>query len=155
MKLSYDFVKRRWLEFRTGYSTYLIFVVGFSNFTLILYGLAPSIKDNIDFIPFISIAVAVILVLGILFGSNHLKRQYPVEAIVSTENNPFTYRIIPDSKEAVMYKAQLDQLHAVAELLQEHIKDKNKREYHCKILNEDARLIEGILDGRNTKDMKK
>jgi len=34
-----DFLRRRWYDFRLGHTTYLVFIISFSNFILIFYNL--------------------------------------------------------------------------------------------------------------------
>jgi len=93
-----EWIKKRWLEFRTGYGTYLTFIIGFTNFLLLLYGLTP-LKEQINFTVF-SIILAVILLPGAtMIGHLHNKKQLPTEAKVTTSLNPYLDKIIPSSKE--------------------------------------------------------
>ena len=155
LKINNDFVKRRWLEFRTGYSTYLIFMLGFSNFILILYGLAPTISGLIDFVPFVIIVFFAISIISTLIGHNHLKKQYPTEQMVLTEQNPFVYLNIPKSKEEIGFKINVDLLNSIKCLIVDNIKDENIRKEHVKILDNDIAILRKILDGQNTKDIVK
>ena len=96
-----EWVQKRWFEFRHGYSGYFIFIMGFSNFALILYGLAPNIKDMVPFEIFIVLVTIVIIPTGILVGNFHIKHQYVTESAVQQEVNPYRDRILPKSKEVM------------------------------------------------------
>lgn len=96
--MTVEWIKRRWLEFRVGYGTYLTFIFGFSNFLLLLYGLTP-LKDQINFAVFSLILAAVLLPGATMIGHLHNKNQLPTEAKVNTSLNPYLDKIIPSSKE--------------------------------------------------------
>jgi hypothetical protein len=143
-----SFFKRRWFEFRLGYATYLTFVVAFSNFILLLYNFSdPTIRENIPFEYFIIIMGVSILGLGILFGMFHLKKQFPTEAMVSTEQNPYFYKIIQNSKEVI----QFDALTAILTELEENCKDPERKA----MLEFARKQILHVQVGVDTRDMKK
>ena len=103
----FDWVGRRWVDFTKGYSGYLTFVVNFSTFVTVLYGLAPLIKDELRFPIFVLIAVMAIIPTAILIGHLHFSKQYPVEQGVAFKKSPYTYQIIRNSKEEIMLKAMI------------------------------------------------
>jgi len=99
MILSDSWVRKRWMEFRTGYSMYLVFLFGFSNFLLILYNFVLEISEIIDFLPFLILVIFIIIPISVLAGQIHNKKQLPIEAKVQSLVNPFRDHIVPQSKE--------------------------------------------------------
>ena len=82
--LASNWTRRRWLDFRTGHSVYLIFLMTFANFVTIQYGLL------IDRVPFLSNMFGSIWVFAIIYvclyvpvamviGYWHRKTQWRVE----------------------------------------------------------------------------
>ena len=79
-----NWVRRRWLDFRNGHSTYLIFAMTFANFITIQYKLLIDKVPSIDWL-FGSIWVfaigfiAIYVPLAIIIGYWHRKTQWTVE----------------------------------------------------------------------------
>ncbi len=98
MRVTTDWVGRRWFEMRIGYGTYMAFIFGFANFVLLLHGLTDWFKDY----PVIWFAVgmmAVIVPVSILVGHRHNRTQQKIEARNLTHLNPYINTIVPNSKE--------------------------------------------------------
>jgi len=93
---------RAWSYFRTGYSTYIAFILGIFSFTSTTYYLAIN---NIPFLlrifPNVSIYIIFLTVflppLAITVGWIHMKKSlaYPSQVFVGIESNPYTYKIPP------------------------------------------------------------
>ena len=82
--MSNQWLRRRWLDFRNGHSTYLTFILAFSNFILIsYYFLINKVTFLNSFIPslwaFIAIFIVVYIPLVILIGRWHRTTQYQTE----------------------------------------------------------------------------
>jgi len=93
---------RAWYYFRTGYSTYITFVLGIISFTTTTYYLAIN---NIPFLskifPDVFIYIAFLLVflppIAVVIGWIHMKKSlaYPSQMSVGVESNPYTYKLQP------------------------------------------------------------
>jgi len=94
-----EWTKRRWMEFRIGYSTYLIFLFGFSNFILIAHNFIPALKDGLDLTTFAILFFGVVIPLAILTGHLHVKKQIPTETVVSAMVNPYREKILVGKEE--------------------------------------------------------
>lgn len=82
--MSNEWLRRRWLDFRNGHSTYLTFILAFSNFILIAYYfLIDKVTFLNSFIPdlwaFTIIFIAIYIPSAILIGRWHRKTQYQTE----------------------------------------------------------------------------
>lgn len=102
-----DFIGRRWLEFRIGHGTYLMFAIGFVNFISIQHGLVETINKNIPLWLFSLLVLAVLVPIAIVIGRLHQKKQFATESVYQTNLNPYTFKIVPKSKEEVMTKAMI------------------------------------------------
>lgn len=89
------YIKRRWLDFRNGHSTYLVFMMGFSNFILIAYNFIPSVKNSLDLIGFGIIFISLYIPLAIIVGRLHLQTQVPTEIRTLQTYNPQLYEAVP------------------------------------------------------------
>ena len=86
-------IRRRWWEFRQGYSIYLIFALTFINFILISYRLLiEKIAFFKELIPELWIFAILFLVIyipaAILIGAWHRRTQLRVEATIIAQANP-------------------------------------------------------------------
>ena len=89
----------RWFEFRHGYTTYMTFLFGFSNFILILYNFVPQVKQIIDLHFFAIIIFSVIVPTAVFVGRWHHRKHLPTESRVAAKHNAYRDKIVPDSKE--------------------------------------------------------
>ena len=83
--MNMDWARRRWLDFRMGHGTYLIFMLSFANFILIFHRLLierVSWLDAIlgDLTSFIVLFVVCYIPVAILVGSWHRRTQHRVES---------------------------------------------------------------------------
>lgn len=95
-----EFLKRRWLDFRNGHSTYLVFAMAFFQFTVVTYTLAierlPLLKDLFPSMShWLAFFVLVYIPAAVIVGHLHLKKQIPTEAKQLTMNNPYTFQATP------------------------------------------------------------
>ena len=97
-----EWFRRRWLDFRNGHSTYLTFILAFSNTILIVYYfLIERITFLDDYIPsvgvFTLVFLGIYLPLAIALGYWHIKTQLRTEAITRWEERPYfakTFRLL-------------------------------------------------------------
>lgn len=92
-------MRRRWWEFRTGHSTYLIFILTFVNFILISYRLLiEKITFFQELIPnlytFVALFLAFYIPSAIIIGNWHRKTQLRVESTIQMNQNPVFAKMI-------------------------------------------------------------
>lgn len=90
-------MRRRWFDFRTGHSTYLIFLLAFGNFVLIFYRLLVEQVSWIEAIfpslwIFILVFVIVYIPVSVAIGVWHRKTQLRVESDLWFGQFPFLAR---------------------------------------------------------------
>ncbi len=91
--MNQDWMRRRWWEFRTGHSTYLIFILTFVNFVLISYRLLiEKVPIFQELIPNLSMFVLLFLLFyipaAIIIGNWHRRTQLRVESTINMHQNP-------------------------------------------------------------------
>ena len=101
MKIS-NFIFRMWFYFRTGYSTYLVFLLGLATTLVTLYYLAITNIPVLQAVfPHFSLFVVIALGVGVptacLVGWFHLKGSalWKSEIDIGVEANPYNYKIPP------------------------------------------------------------
>jgi hypothetical protein len=95
-----SFVARMWFYFRTGYSTYLTFLLGYVSTLITVYYLAiKNLPDLLTvfprFVPFAALATVVGVPLSVAIGWVHLKRSpaFSSETDINVEANPYYYKL--------------------------------------------------------------
>lgn len=144
--MSFHWLGRRWFDFQTGYSQYLNFTFNFSNFILILWGLAPMIKETFYFPIFVGIIIATVLPLATIIGNAHYRKQFPVTQEVQLTKNPFMYKILPNSKETVQYQTNI--------ILLKAIRDLQKEPTAWVSIDKALELNKKLLEGHDSRDFK-
>lgn len=99
MRRNAEWFSTRWFEFRHGYTTYMTFLFGFSNFILILYNFVPEVKEFIALHYFAIIVFGVIVPVAVIIGRWHHRRHLPTESKVAAKYNEYRDKVVPDSKE--------------------------------------------------------
>ena len=172
MRINTCWAKRRWLDFRNGHSTYLIFVMSFMQFVIISYSLYIEGRPTFSSVfPTIYHWITVFLLsyvpLAIFVGHLHLKRQYSTESVQYAESNELMFRAIPG-------KEQLYNLPAMKALFQYLMKDMSLhnqlaesmniklgtsiQKYDVKdfdMMQEIVRITQRLQDGDNIKEILK
>jgi hypothetical protein len=97
--LRWNWIKRRWFEFRSGHNTYLAFLLGFINFLLITYNFLigkvyflSNIFSNLWV--FAILLVMCYIPIAILIGHYHNKKQLSIDNEVTARANPVTLEIL-------------------------------------------------------------
>ena len=98
-----EFITRLWYYFRTGYGTYLTFILGALNTLVVVWYLAISHAPYVgsifagSFTVFAIILTAVGIPLSIAIGWIHLKKSpaYKSEAEIGIESNPYSFKLPP------------------------------------------------------------
>jgi hypothetical protein len=115
---------RSWFYFRVGYGTYIALLIGIASNLLLLYRLGvQDIKFLADIFPsltlFTVVALVVAVPISIGVGLYHMKRTgaYAADASVSTEQNPYIYKIVPGKEQEVLYPLLLLTARSLAKVL--------------------------------------
>ena len=93
---------RSWYYFRTGYGTYLTFLLGyFSTFVTVYYLAIKNMPALLDIFPhfltFMIVGTVIGLPSGVIIGWLHLKRTsaWTAEVDIGAEANPYNYKLTP------------------------------------------------------------
>jgi hypothetical protein len=146
---------RAWFYFRTGYSLYLAFPIGFASSIVVLYRL--GVTDNkylVAVFPsltiFTIVGLLVALPLGILAGLYHMKRTgaYAADASVATEANPYMYKLIPGKEKEVFLPLWIITVRGLTKMLdQQKTTTPEERKELEDLLNKATALLEGQYVG--------
>jgi hypothetical protein len=117
---------RAWFYFRTGYNTYIAFFIGFASNVIVIYNL--GISENKFLGPFFAsltlfaiLALAILIPISISAGLYHMKRTgaYAADASVSTESNPYIYKVLPGKEQEVFLPLWMMTVRGLARLLEQ------------------------------------
>jgi hypothetical protein len=117
---------RSWFYFRTGYNTYIAFFIGFASNIIVIYRL--GISENTTIAPyfhglllFAVLALVVLIPLCISVGLYHMKRTgaFAADASVSTESNPYIYKLIPGKEREVFLPLWVQTVRGLAKVLEQ------------------------------------
>ncbi len=98
---------RSWFYLRIGYATYIAFLIGFLGNIIVIYKLAVADTQLLSVFPrlttFTIVTVLVSAPISIAIGLFHMRRTgaYAADATVSTESNPYVYRVVPGKEQEV------------------------------------------------------
>ena len=134
---------RAWYYFRQGYNLYLAFFIGFASNIVVIYKLEIQGNHYFDWLfPTISVFLVVGLIvavpIGIFAGLYHMKRTaaFAADAAVSTEANPYMYKLIPGKERDVFLPLWVQMARSLAKIL----------EQQSTMTAEDRRELKAILD---------
>jgi len=115
--LKHSWYRRRWLDFRLGHSTYLIFAL-----TFLLIERIPILDEYFSNLVFFAIVVAVIYApIAILIGSWHRKTQIQVETDMTMRHNPFLayiFRVMVQMIDGKASRKETDELRRYLESIE-------------------------------------
>ena len=146
---------RSWFYFRVGYGTYIAFLIGFASNIIVIYKL--GVKENTIIGPFFSsltlfalLALAVMIPICIGFGLYHMKRTgaYAADATVSTEQNPYIYKVLPGKEQEVFLPLWIMTVRGLARVLEQEkaMSPDERKELQDTLKKADA-LLKGQLVG--------
>jgi len=93
--MNWEWVKRRWQEFRWGHNVYLAFLLSLTNFLLISYHfLIESLPIHLELSFWILITVTCYVPLSIIVGHLHQTKQLKTDMVMATEVNPYFTQIL-------------------------------------------------------------
>ena len=114
--------RSRWWEFRIGHSTYLIFLLTFTNFVLISYRLLiERIPFLQDIVPELWIFAILFLLLyiptSIIIGFWHRKSQLKIDTTLGMYQNPFVAKMFRTILDVQTGKASTEEIEEFRKLL--------------------------------------
>ena len=146
---------RAWFYFRQGYNLYLAFIIGFASNIVVLFKLGIQGNHYLEWLfpsltVFIIVGLGVAIPLGIVTGLYHMKRTaaFAADASVSTEANPYMYKLIPGKERDVFLPLWVQMARNLAKLLEKQntMTPEDQKELQ-KILNKADALLEGQYVG--------
>ena len=98
-----DWFKRRWFDFRMGHGTYLTFLLGFTNFLLIVYNFLilqiPFLNSLFPTIFYFStIGLLVYVPLATYIGYLHNRKQLATDVTIQADKNPYYKQLLENDK---------------------------------------------------------
>ena len=95
-------ITRCWFYFRTGYGTYLTFLLGYASTLITVYYLAiKNMPDLLSIFPhfadFLILGTVIGIPVSVFIGWLHFKRTpaWTAELDISVEANPYNYKVTP------------------------------------------------------------
>ena len=115
-------MRRRWLDFRYGHTTYLIFAIGLANFVLIFHRL---LIERVEFLNglfnnlwiFTVVFVIIYIPVSILIGAWHRKTQLKVETTQTMHQNPVMAHMFRNLLDIIDGKATREEIEQFRNLL--------------------------------------
>jgi hypothetical protein len=146
---------RSWFYFRTGYNTYIAFFIGFASNIIVIYrlGIEPNATVGQYFhslILFALLALVILVPVSISVGLYHMKRTgaFAADASVSTESNPYIYKLIPGKEREVFLPLWVQTVKSLAKVLeQQQAMTAQERIELQETLNKANALLEGNYIG--------
>ncbi|MDJ0269042.1 MAG: hypothetical protein NXY59_00540 [Aigarchaeota archaeon] len=118
MRINITWFKRRWYDFRNGHSTYLAFLLAFTNFIVINYRLVvEKLPELHSFFPSLTIFALFFVItyipMAIVIGYLHRTRQLKTEYKISFEANPIDaklWRILLETLNGQIDRNELEEI---------------------------------------------
>jgi len=112
-----NLIARAWYYFRVGYNTYLAFLVGYGSTLVTVYYLAIRSAPELErifqrFWLFAALATVLSVPMAVVIGWLHIKRTrlWKTEAEISTETNPYYFKLPPGYLREAAYPLYLELL---------------------------------------------
>ena len=126
---------RAWFYLRIGYGTYIAFFIGFASNVIVIYKLAVVDTPLQPIFPHLSqftiIAILVAAPVSALIGLLHMRRTgaYAADASVSTESNPYIFRIVPGKEQEVFLPLSVLTAKALLKLTGKELSPDERRDF--------------------------
>lgn len=141
---------RAWYYFRTGYVTYLGFMIAFVNTLVTVYYLAvPRVPELEQVFPSFTVwalaMTAIFAPVGVAVGWIHLKRSpaFRSEADIAVESNPYWYKLPPGYWREALAPAMLELLRLNLKILNKEQLTEREIEGLCGLQKKLENLIQG------------
>jgi hypothetical protein len=138
---------RSWFYLRIGYGTYIAFLIGFFSNIIVIYKLAITDTSLVSIFPhlteFTAIAIVVASPVSVIIGLFHMRRTaaFAADASVSTEANPYVYKIIPGKEREVTVPLSILTARVLLKLAGDKLTADEKRELEAVLAKADKLLM--------------
>jgi hypothetical protein len=148
-------VWRSWFYFRAGYGTYIALLIGYTSNLVVLYKLGVVGNHYLEWL-FTSLTIfAVFGILisvpaAILLGLFHMKRTgaYSADASLSTESNPYVYKLIPGKEREVFLPLMILTARGLARIMEEQkTLSREEKDEFDNVLSKADSLMQGQMVG--------
>lgn len=95
----WEFIGRRWFEFRYGHTLYLVFIMSFTNFILIFYNLGLGESTDMSVVTFSIMFVIFYVPVAVTVGYFHRRRQLRIDMVQQWNQNPMFMQLLKDVEE--------------------------------------------------------
>ena len=114
--------RRRWLDFRFGHSTYLIFAISLANFVLIFHRLlierVDVLNEVFEHLWFFTIVFVLMYIpISIVVGAWHRKTQLKVETVQTMKQNPMLAKMFRNLLDILDGRATKEEIEQFRNLL--------------------------------------
>ncbi|OLB45241.1 hypothetical protein AUH73_02990 [archaeon 13_1_40CM_4_53_4] len=146
---------RSWFYFRAGYGTYIALLMGYAGNLVVIYKLAVVGNKYLEVVFYSLTVFAIFGVLisvptAILLGLFHVKRTgaYAADASLSTEANPYVYKVIPGKEREVFLPLMVLTAKGLAKVMREQnaLTRQDKEEFDL-VLAKAESLLRGQMIG--------
>ena len=144
---------RSWFYFRAGYGTYIALLMGYAGNLVVIYKLAVVGNKYLEVVFYSLTVFAIFGVLisvptAILLGLFHVKRTGAADASLSTEANPYVYKVIPGKEREVFLPLMVLTAKGLAKVMREQnaLTRQDKEEFDL-VLAKAESLLRGQMIG--------
>jgi hypothetical protein len=138
---------RSWFYLRVGYGTYIAFLIGFVSNIIVIYKLAIADTSLVSIFPhltvFTAVAVVVASPISVIIGLFHMRRTaaFAADASVSTEANPYVYKIVPGKEREVTVPLSILTARVLLKLAEDKLTADEKGELEAVLAKADKLLM--------------
>jgi hypothetical protein len=138
---------RSWFYLRVGYATYIAFFLGFLSSITVIYKLAIADTPLVTYFPhlteFAIVAVVIFSPISVVIGLLHMRRTaaFAADASVSTEANPYVYKIVPGKEREVTVPLSILTARVLLKLGEDKLTLDEKRELEAVLAKADKLLM--------------
>ena len=140
-------VFRSWFYLRVGYATYIAFLIGFVSNIIVIYKLAVADTALVSIFPHLTeFAVVVAIIaspISVIIGLLHMRRTaaFAADASVSTEANPYVYKIVPGKEREVTIPLSIMTARVLLKLAGDKLTVQEKQELEDVLAKADKLLL--------------
>ena len=138
---------RSWFYLRVGYGTYIAFLIGFVSNIIVIYKLAVADTSLVSLFPhlteFTALAVVIASPISVIIGLFHMRRTaaFAADASVSTEANPYVYKIVPGKEREVTVPLSILTARVLLKLAGDKLTTEEKQELEGVLAKADKLLM--------------
>ena len=138
---------RSWFYLRVGYATYIAFFIGFLSSITVIYKLAIADTPLVSLFPhlteFAIVAIIISSPISVVIGLLHMRRTaaFAADASVSTEANPYVYKIVPGKEREVTIPLSILTARILLKLAADRLSSDEKLELEAVLAKADKLLM--------------